>query len=192
MEILIKMEWKYYIVHTWKKPSDRHVWEDVYLMPIKGWKQGEKKVSVWLTVDALGKPPPEEELDELKEYQEDLEKLGKREYVIDRKTCDMLVRTVDFNMEELLNYAKTFIEEIFNDHEIVLVEGTFDDFRGTNENIIFLEELFNTIVQAERKRLLKELVNILAQAVRNRMQESSDENKSSKGRSEREHRKEEK
>lgn len=170
------MKWKYYIVHTWKKPSDRHVWEDVFLMPIKGWKEGEKKVSVWLTVDALGTPPLEEELDERKEYQEDLKKLGKREYVIDREKCDMLVRAIDFNMEELLHYVKTFIEEIFDVYDVILVKGTFDDFRGTNEHIKFLEELKNTIEGAER----------------NRMQESRDENKSSKEKSQRARRKQKK
>lgn len=127
------MKWKYHIPHIWDKPTDRTVWEDVYLMPALGWENKEEKMSAWLTVDALRKKPTGENPDEMEDYQDALKKLKNHDYVIDRDLCSMIVRTEDFNMEELLGYAKIFIKEIFNDEDIVLVEGTFEDFVGTHE-----------------------------------------------------------
>lgn len=143
------MKWKYYIPHTWDKPTDRTVWEDVYLMPALGWENKEEKKSLWLTVDGLGfKPPEDDPFDEMKDYLEIVKKLGDKEFMIDSDQCYMLVQGDDFNMEELLEYAKIFINEVFNDKDIVLIEGKYEDFIGTNEHIGQLEGL-GTILEKE-------------------------------------------
>ena len=142
------MEWLYYIPHRWDKPTDRTVWEDVYLMPALGWEDKREKMSIWLEVDALRKKPAEENFDEMKEYIDALKKLKDQDYVIDSDICIMIVRTEDFDMEELLEYAKVFIKDVFHDEDIVLVKGTYEDFVGTNAHAGTLEGL-GTILEQE-------------------------------------------
>jgi len=134
------MEWLYYIPHVWDSPEDKALWEDVYLMPKKGWKDKKERVSIWLTVDGLGEKPPEDDpYDEMKYYLENIEEIGDKEYVIDRKHCNMLINKKFFNLHELLEYTKIFIKEIFNDQNPILVEGTIEDFAGTNEHAGIVE-----------------------------------------------------
>jgi len=67
----------------------------------------------------------------------------------------MLVRVKDFNMEELLHYVKIFIKEIFNDHEVVLIEGTWEDSQGTNEHIRRLETIASILEKNIEKIKIK-------------------------------------
>jgi len=146
------LRWKYYIPHSWESPESRHVWEDVYLMPDIELPEGEEKVSIWLTVDALGFQPVEGDDEGWARYWETVEKLRDREYIIDRETCDMAVRVEDFNLLELLGYAAVFIGEVFGDHRVSFLEGTYEEFLGTNDHISLLEELGRAIVEREAKK----------------------------------------
>ena len=146
------MRWTYYIPHTWQTPQDRTVWEDIYLMPETDWPEGQDRVSVWLTVEGLGDTPWEGDEEGWSKYWTTVEQLKTSEYIINGQDGEMHVRAEDFNLKEFLNYAKAFIRETFGDHDITLVEGTYEDFLGTNEHTAFLEELANRIVEAEGKK----------------------------------------
>ena len=130
------MKWKYYIPHYWESPEDRTIWEDVYLMPPDGMSEDK---SIWFTLDAISSPPAG--LPDGDEWFEPRDKtrarnlgyLGDREYLI-TDAPDMLIRNEDFNLRELLEWTKVFIRDHLGDPEPVLVEGSFDDFSGTNKH----------------------------------------------------------
>jgi hypothetical protein len=127
------MNWLYHIPHVWKSPLDRALWEDVYLMLSGPLEKAEKRSSVWLTVDALGEANADDAF--MKEWFEEKNRLlGDRDFVIDKKKCDMVVRATDFNKEELLHWARIFVKEVFADPWPVLFEAPFEAFAGTNRH----------------------------------------------------------
>jgi hypothetical protein len=127
------MDWLYHIPHVWNSPQDRAIWEDVYLMPSLPLAKAEKRTSIWLTVDALGDENDDDPF--AKEwFGEKKKKLGDRGFVIDKKICDMVVKAAHFNKEELLEWARVFIKEVFADPRPVLYEAPFEAFAGTNRH----------------------------------------------------------
>ena len=138
------MKWKYYIPHVWKTPDDRTSWEDVFLMP----DNKKKRKSVWLEVSAIGEEPPKEDKEDLEDYQISLKELGDQDYFLDKKTCCMRVRAVDFNMKELLEYTKIFLKDMFKDKKVVLEESDREEFRGTHDHLGFLDDIL-TVASGE-------------------------------------------
>jgi hypothetical protein len=149
------MKWFYYIPHTWDSPEERTVWEDVWLMP-EAMRENEDKVSVWLTVDALGNMPPEDDPEEMEIYRGWLNRLENAEYFIDRDNRQMVVSAGDFNMKEFLEYAKIFLRDVFNEEDIELVEGAYEDFEGTNQHADVLKALEKKIIEERGKGEHKE------------------------------------
>ena len=125
------MNWLYFIPHVWDSPDDRTIWEDVYILPLFP-RSGDDGSSVWLTVYALGPRPDSRDRLELDHYARCRRKLHGRDYMIDRPICNMYVRTLDFNLAELLFYAEFFIFDSFGDPDPRLVPGRREDFAGTN------------------------------------------------------------
>jgi len=138
------MKWKYYIPHVWKTPDDRASWEDVFLMP----HSKQKRRSVWLEVTALGEEPQKKDKEDFEDYQDSLKKLGDQDYYLNKKTCCMLVRAVDFNMRELLEYTKIFLKIMFKDKKVVLEESDYKDFQGTHDHLGFLDDIL-TVASGE-------------------------------------------
>jgi hypothetical protein len=145
------MKWLYYIPHTWDSPEARTVWEDVWLMP-EAIREHADKVSVWLTVDALGSKPPEDDPEEMEVYNGWLDRLKNADYHIDRDQRHMVVSTHDFNLKEFLEYAKIFIREMFNEEDIELNEGAYEDFENTYEHADVLKTLERKIKKAYGKK----------------------------------------
>ena len=106
------MLWKYHIPHKWESSDERNIWEDIYLMPDINLSEVQRKVSVWLTVDALGNTPLAEDEEGWELYWKDVERLKTSDYIIDQKTCNMIVKVEDFNLKELLEYVKLFDKSI--------------------------------------------------------------------------------
>jgi hypothetical protein len=126
------VRWKYHIPHVWKSPEDRTVWEDVYLMPEDGSMKGK---SIWFTLNALtvgaaglGNDFPDT-AEEIREF--NLRLLGDKDYFI-TSAPDMIARIEDFNQHELLEWTALFIKVHLGDPDPVLVEGTAEEFAGSN------------------------------------------------------------
>lgn len=145
------MKWLYYIPHTWDPPEERTVWEDVWLMP-EPMREARDKSSVWLTVDALGNKPLEDNPEEMEIYRGWLNRLENADYDIDWDQCHMIVSADNFNMEEFLEYTKIFLREAFNEDNIELIEGTYEDFEGTNEHAGILQALEKKIIEKYGKK----------------------------------------
>lgn len=130
------MKWKYWIPHYWESPEDRTIWEDVYLMREGVTSDGK---SIWFTLDAISSPPaglPDGDQwfeDPKKVRERNLRYLGGRDYLI-TDAPDMLIGAEDFNQRELLEWTKVFIRDHLGDPDPVLIEGSFDDFSGTNKH----------------------------------------------------------
>lgn len=117
------MKWKYYIPHVWESPEARTIWEDVWLLPDSPPRETR---SYWFTLDALGPANSNDPyLQEWRQYHE--AKLGDRDYLI-TDVLDLLIPVQDFNLHELLEWTKFFIQVHFDDPEPELVLGTFDEF----------------------------------------------------------------
>jgi hypothetical protein len=145
------MKWKYYIPHVWDSPEEKSTWEDVFILPEKKPESGTERKSVWVTVDALGLPNEEDSV-RMEAFKSFSFKLGEKDHYIDRDQGDMIVRTESFNLKELLEYIKIFIEETFGDDHPEFSEGTVDDFRGTHPHIDFLESLGKSSDGSEKDR----------------------------------------
>jgi hypothetical protein len=117
------MRWKYFIPHVWNRT--RQAWEDIYLLPADELYKGQ---ALWLTVDALGDRTNVEHGTDREEFQvEALKKLGDRPYLIDG--ADMIVRSADFSMDELLDWVRIWLRE--NRLTVTdLVEASVEEFSG--------------------------------------------------------------
>ncbi|MCC6395851.1 MAG: hypothetical protein IT282_02460 [Bacteroidetes bacterium] len=110
------MRWKYWLPVTGAQRDERTALEDLYLLPEDGSSGGQ---SYWITLEGLLSFTGGTR-------EEKLERLGGSEYVIS-DTLDMLVRKDDFNREEVLAWAKVFINVRFGDPNPVLIEATGDE-----------------------------------------------------------------
>ncbi len=125
------MKWFYYIPHVWESSEDRHVWEDVYLLPENS---PEGMESVWFTIDALGdvnNPLHGSDRDEFQ--QQLLARLGTDRWYI--AGTDMVVRAVDFNRHELLDYVRIWLEASGLPCS-ELTKSTFGRFENTNPHAV--------------------------------------------------------
>jgi len=134
------MRWIYYIPHTWHSPEERTTWEDVYL---KLEEAGADVDSLWLTVDAgitdehveevsaewTARLAGSEHADRMGRWL----RVGDREFIV-TPDGDLWIRQEHFNLHELLDWVKVYLEEIFRDPDPVLIEGEFDEFAGTNQH----------------------------------------------------------
>jgi len=130
------MKWLYYIPHEWADPKQKKTWEDIYLMPeVDG---HTPDYSLWLTVDGYHEKDTDYEEEtwfEEDEYKEFI----KKGYLIRRDIVEIIIESPEFDKEELLHWAKVYLEE--GGFEITeLVESTWEQFLGTNEDIIAVEE----------------------------------------------------
>ena len=115
------MKWKCYIPAEWK-PDERQTWEDVWLLPGDKTYHGE---SIWLTIDSLTSA-----VEYLSEEQMRSAEVPAGGFHIDG--TDMVVGVKDFSREEILDWTKVWLSETgFSVTE--LLEGTFEDFEGTND-----------------------------------------------------------
>jgi len=130
------MKWLYHIPHVWESPKERHVWEDIYLLPVDAPPDTE---SLWLTIDALGDPAVPEHGSERGEFRdESLVKLGDADWHID--ATDMIVRAVDFDMDELLGWVRVWLAETgFECSE--LVPAPVERFSNTNDHATLVASL---------------------------------------------------
>jgi hypothetical protein len=134
------MRWKYYIPHRWDSPEERTTWEDIYLMledsaAVHG--------SLWLTVDSgMTDRDVEEAAGEWSERLGESDqahlmgrwlKVDDCEFII-TPDLDMWIRQEDFNLHELLEWARLFLRGFMGDREPVLVEGTFEEFEESNQH----------------------------------------------------------
>ena len=139
------MRWVYYVPHAWGE-EERTVWEDVWLMP-ESYLQlpPEERTSVWLTVDGYQAEDEELAPDLIEEKtwfdEGEFEIFEKQGYIIREEEGDMIVKDRDFSMDELLEWIKiflletTWVKEKYGEFDAVeLVEGTFEDFSGTNDD----------------------------------------------------------
>jgi hypothetical protein len=146
------MRWKYYIPHTWESPEERTTWEDVYLMVEAG---ATVRDSLWLTIDAgISDEHVEEAAEEWREQLAESEhadrmgrwlQVGDREFLV-TPDVDMWIRQEDFDMHELLDWVRTFLTGFFGDPEPVLVEGTFEEFAGTNQHAQTIDALGDALI----------------------------------------------
>lgn len=136
------MKWFYYIPHVWESSEDRHVWEDVYLLP-KNAPEGME--SIWFTIDALGDVNNPLSGSDRAEFQRELlATLATDQWHI--AGTDMLVRATDFSREELLNYVRIWLEAS-NLPCDELIESTYERFENTNEHATTLRSLREIIDQ---------------------------------------------
>ncbi len=110
------MQWKYWLPVSGAHREERTALEDLYLVPEDGSSGGQ---SYWITLEGLLSFTGGTR-------EEKLERLGGSEYVIS-DTLDMLVRKDDFNRDELLAWAKVFINVRFGDSQPVLIEASGDE-----------------------------------------------------------------
>ena len=75
-------------------------------------------------------------------------RIGELEYRV-RPNLDMEIKTEDFNQHELLLWVKVFLVEHIGDPAPTLVEGTYEDFEGTNQQARNLDELGRRILEQE-------------------------------------------
>ena len=88
------MRWLYHIPHVWESRTDRHVWEDVYLLPESA---PDGTTAICLTIDALGDPNnPSHGSSRAKFRSEALKKLGDSEWHVDE--TDLLIRALDMSL----------------------------------------------------------------------------------------------
>ena len=64
----------------------------------------------------------------------------------------MIVSADNFNMEEFLGYTKIFLREAFKEENIELIEGTYEDFEGTNKHAGILQALEKKITEEYGKK----------------------------------------
>jgi hypothetical protein len=101
-------------------------------MPEDGSTKGR---SIWFTLNALTVAAAGLENDfpdtpeGMREY--NLRLLGDKDYFI-TTAPDMIARIEDFNRHELLEWTVLFIKVHLGDSEPILVEGTAEEFAGTN------------------------------------------------------------
>ncbi len=95
--------------------------------------------TIWLTVDALGDVNNPKHGSERREYQPELlQKLGDSAFWIHGD--DMVVRQVDFNKLEFLEWVKVWIRNV--DPELSeLILGKREEFLGTNKEAKEIERL---------------------------------------------------
>jgi hypothetical protein len=138
------MNWKYYIPHVWESPEQRTIWEDVWLLPEDVSNDGK---SYWFTLNALSSSAagidreythdPDDPLCGFagsERYREvNVRLLGDKDYFI-TPLLDMVARVDDFNLSELLDWTTVFIKDHFGDPAPSLVEGSYEDFAGTNKH----------------------------------------------------------
>ena len=123
------MKWLYHIPHVWDTSTDRHVWEDVYLLPDAA---SDGTPSLWLTIDALGDPEvPEHGSDRAEFRAESLAKLGDADWHIHESS--MVVRAVDFNLAELLEWVHVYLRETGFDCA-GLTHAAIERFAATNDH----------------------------------------------------------
>jgi hypothetical protein len=129
------MKWLYYVPHVWESPSDRTVWEDVYIMLADSLRDR----SIWLTVAGLDSWI--EGVDDPAYYETEGDARRRRNFqLLDGHICyispvqSMLVDAKDFDLEELLDWTRLYICLTFNDPAPELVPGTHDDFAGSNRH----------------------------------------------------------
>jgi hypothetical protein len=146
------MRWLYYIPHSWEdpdgNPKKKTTWEDVYLMP----DDPECKKSIWLTVDGYQAEDigfPSGFIDEKTWFDEgEFEIFQEQGYLIRSSHCDIIVFTPEFTKEELLNWAKLFLEE--EGHVVTeLEEATFERFAGTNQHACTVAECAGMVEELE-------------------------------------------
>ncbi len=140
------MKWLYHIPHVWDAPTDRHVWEDVYLQPESA---PNGTPSLWLTVDALGDPKiPEHGSDRAEFRMESLAKLGDGDWHINES--HILVRSVDFNFAELLDWAYFWLRETgFPCSELML--APIERFANTNDHASAVSVLKSNMNENEER-----------------------------------------
>ena len=130
------MKWLYHIPHVWDAPTDRHVWEDVYLLPESA---PDGMPSLWVTVDALGDPTvPEHGSDRAEFCAESLVTLGDNDWHINE--TNMLVRPIDFNLAELLDWVRIWLRETGFDCTD-LIATPIEMFANTNDHASLVSAL---------------------------------------------------
>jgi hypothetical protein len=128
------MKWKYHVAHDWESPSQRSAWEDVYLMPDE---PGFKGDSVWFSVYAADLEDPKANLSA-----EGRARLAADGYWVDG--TDLVVRGRDLARDEIVKWAELWLKQ--NGFAVDgLVEGTLDDFQGTNEHAKMIDLLRTTL-----------------------------------------------
>jgi hypothetical protein len=129
------MRWYYYIPHV--DEGKPRVWEDIYVMA----DRPEITESIWLTIDGY---QPEDRIENGAVWahkteidDENLAKLRSDGYIID--DTNLLIEKSEFSRSETIEWAKRWLElEGFEITE--WIEGTFEQFSGTNEDIRNIEE----------------------------------------------------
>ena len=131
------MKWKYYIPHEWK-PDERQTWEDVWLLPDDRNYHGE---SIWLTIDSLTSAV---------EYlsEEQIQKAAVQAECFYINGTDMLVGVEGFSRDEILNWAIVWLKE--SGFRVTgLIEGTLEEFLGTNGEAIAIAQAKEVIEKGE-------------------------------------------
>ena len=114
------MDWKYHIPHEWE--ADRTTWEDIWLKPSIHAVPGH---SYWLTLDTA--------VDDERKYEGRFNNVA---YLISGD--NIYINAKDFSKEDLLEFARFWLmEQGFG--EVCLVEGCYEEFRGSNQHFEMLE-----------------------------------------------------
>jgi hypothetical protein len=118
----MEMNWRFFFAHDWTE--DRSSWENVYLLPDD---PNHQRDSFCVTVDAIG--PGGNACYSAEENAAACERLRDGPYHIDGQK--MIVRGEDYSKEELLAWVRLWLEAAgFSVGQ--LVEGSYEEFRGTN------------------------------------------------------------
>jgi hypothetical protein len=150
------MKWLYYIPEE-INPRHRFEFSDMWI------KLPGMDHSIWLTIDALGSYLDEHEgtYEDRKtaqlmnqERQDYLDRMGDKNYLYqDEDKTNMIVKADDLSVDDLLEWAKTWIRDNCGDEGPSLELGDYiTDFQYTNEDTMHLEVAKRVINEELKQR----------------------------------------